>query len=41
MLLVTHAQLKRSMKLMLAAFESDALGAPVKIEDEAIARPIR
>ena len=41
LLLVTHPQLKRSMKLMLAAFESDRIGAPVRIEDEAIARPIR
>ena len=41
LLLVTHPQLKRSMKLMLAAFESDTIGAPVRIEDEAIARPIR
>ncbi len=31
--LVTHAQLRRSMKLMEAAFESDRLGRPVDFED--------
>ena len=40
-LLVTHEQLMRSMKIMMAAFRSDELGMPIKIEDEAIPRPIR
>ena len=31
--IVTHAQLKRSMMLMEAAFRSDELGVPVAIED--------
>jgi len=31
--IVTHAQLMRSMKIMEAAFRSDALGAPVEIDD--------
>lgn len=31
--LITHDQLRRSMKIMEAAFESDKLGAPVKFED--------
>ena len=31
--LVTHNQLRRSMKLMEAAFESDRLGTPVKFDD--------
>ncbi len=32
-MLITHAQLMRVMKIMEAAFLSDELGAPVKIED--------
>ena len=31
--LITHDQLRRSMKVMEAAFESDRLGAPVKFDD--------
>lgn len=31
--LITHDQLRRSMKIMEAAFESDRLGAPVRFED--------
>ena len=31
--IVTHNQLRRSMKIMEAAFASDALGAPVAFED--------
>jgi hypothetical protein len=30
---VTHKQLARSMRVMEAAFRSDALGAPVAFED--------
>ena len=33
--MVTHKQLLRSMKIMEAAFASDALGAPVDFEDVA------
>ena len=32
--IVTHAQLLRVMKIMEAAFRSDAIGAPVEIDDE-------
>ncbi len=32
-MIVTHAQLMRVMKIMEACFESDALGAPVKVDD--------
>ena len=31
--LITHDQLRRCMKIMEAAFESDRIGAPVKFED--------
>lgn len=31
--LITHDQLRRSMKIMEAAFESDRLGTPVKFDD--------